>query len=145
MKDILVVGGGVVEKEGKILLVQEKKETARKRWTPPVGRIKFDEDILSATIREIKEETGYDVELTNLVGIYEGYKEGKKVIVFAFRTKIVGGELKPKIDEHFDVKWFTKEEIENLREGELREGAKTILKDYFNGKGFDYKDLIKNY
>lgn len=143
MKNVFVICGGVVEKDNKILLVQEKKESAYKRWNLAAGRLKFGEDIISATKREVKEETGYDVEIIDLIGIYENHQEGKKIVGFAFRTKIIGGELKIDKNEHFDAKWFTKQEMKNL---ELRDdGVRIIVEDYFKGKSYDHKKLIKKY
>ena len=53
--------------EGKILLTQrEDFET----WILPSGGVEDGESIAQAAIRETKEETGLDVELTRLVGIY---------------------------------------------------------------------------
>ncbi len=53
--------------EGKILLTKrEDFET----WILPSGGVEEGESLAQAAIRETKEETGLDVELTRLVGVY---------------------------------------------------------------------------
>ena len=40
------------------------------KWCFPGGFIEFDEDFLTAAIREVKEETGFDVEITSILSVY---------------------------------------------------------------------------
>ncbi|MDQ1914318.1 NUDIX domain-containing protein [Paenibacillus sp. GD4] len=47
----------------KVLLIKENKPPVRDKWNFPGGRIEQDEDILDAARREVKEETGYDVDI----------------------------------------------------------------------------------
>ena len=58
-----VIVGGIIEKDGKYLLVQEAKEKCYKKWNFPAGHLDFNESLKEGAIREIKEETGCDVEL----------------------------------------------------------------------------------
>ncbi len=51
-------------------MVQEM-DNGIKCWNQPAGHVELNEDILLAAIREAKEETRYDVELTGFVGIYQ--------------------------------------------------------------------------
>ena len=58
------------------------------------------ENLAETAIREIKEETGYDVEINELVGVYtkyfQTYPNGDKAqsIVIVFTCSIAGGEKK---------------------------------------------------
>ena len=61
-----IVVGGVLEKDGKYLLVQEAQERCRGKWSIPAGRLDMNETILDAAKREIKEESGLDVEFAKL-------------------------------------------------------------------------------
>lgn len=56
-----VIVGGIIEKEGKYLLVQEAKKKCYEKWNFPAGHLDFNESLEQGTIREIKEETGCDV------------------------------------------------------------------------------------
>ena len=58
-----VIVGGVIEKDGKYLLVQEAKKKCYEKWNFPAGHLDFNESLEQGAIREIKEETGCDVKL----------------------------------------------------------------------------------
>jgi hypothetical protein len=69
------------------------------------------ESLAQAAIRETKEETGLDVELTRLVGIYSrlgGWSPGYMVL---FAARPVGGETKCQEGETIDVEWFAFDEL----------------------------------
>ena len=59
----------VVEKDGRFLFV---KEHAEKRivLNQPAGHLEMDESLIQAATRETLEETGWDIEITQLIGIY---------------------------------------------------------------------------
>ena len=59
----------VIEDQGRFLLVEELKG-GRAVLNQPAGHLEPDESLIEAAIRETVEETGYDVELTGVVGIY---------------------------------------------------------------------------
>jgi ADP-ribose pyrophosphatase YjhB (NUDIX family) len=135
---LVVVVGCVIEKEGKILLVQEgpghRVTSARGTWNIPAGRVEAGTAIFENALREVKEEAGYDVELDDIVGIYENLHSaaGDHVIRINFRAHIVGG--KPKFDgnEIADVKWFTPEEILAMPANKLR-GIRETVEDFVKG------------
>lgn len=75
----------------KILLTKrEDFET----WILPSGGVEDGESIAQAAIRETKEETGLDVELTRLVGIYSRLGNMSPVHAMLFIAKPIGGEIK---------------------------------------------------
>ena len=77
--------------EGKILLTQrEDFET----WILPSGGIEEGESIGQAAIRETKEETGIDVELTRLVGVYSRISNISPGYMVLFAAKPIGGKIK---------------------------------------------------
>ena len=59
----------VVEDNGRFLMVEELKRE-RAVLNQPAGHLDTDESLIDAAIRETLEETGYDVELTGVIGIY---------------------------------------------------------------------------
>ena len=122
-----IVVGGVIEKDGKYLLVQEAKEKIRGKWCIPAGHLEPNETLFEGAKREIKKESGFDVELTGLCQICDGAKEGKTIIIIVFTAKILGGEIKIDPSEILDVKWFTYAEIvamkDQLRDVDLILGA----------------------
>lgn len=59
----------LVERDGRFLFVDEMADGQRV-LNQPAGHVDEGESILHAAVRETREETGWDVELTHLVGIY---------------------------------------------------------------------------
>jgi 8-oxo-dGTP diphosphatase len=90
-----VPGAGVlVEMEGGIVLVQRGQPPFVGWWALPSGYIETDESVEQAAVRECREETGLDVELLELFGVYS-FPEGpvQSGIVIFYRARPVGGEL----------------------------------------------------
>ena len=59
----------VIEKDGRFLFVKEHAEE-RVVLNQPAGHLEMDESLIQAAIRETLEETGWDIEITQLIGIY---------------------------------------------------------------------------
>lgn len=136
--DYLVVAGAVVEKDGKIILVQEAKQPARELWNTPAGHIEKGESPLEAAKREVKEETGLDIEITGLVGVYIGkslISPNRIVAKIAFRGSVVGGNGQFNKDEILNVKWFKPSEILAMKDSELR-GIRKEIEDFVAGKNY---------
>lgn len=117
--EIKIVTGGVLEKNGKFLLVQENQKICKGQWNIPAGRLDGNESIIEGAKREIFEETGCQVEITGVLEIFNQVLEGKNVVVFVFDTKIVNENVKVDGIEISDAKWFTYEELLNMKD-ELR-------------------------
>ena len=89
-------GGFVFNKEGEVLLQKEVTLTLGAFQ----GAMEIGESAAETAIREIKEETGYDVEINELIGVYtkyfQSYPNGDKAqsIVMCFSCSIVGGDKK---------------------------------------------------
>ncbi|OTW85492.1 NUDIX hydrolase [Bacillus toyonensis] len=102
-------GGFVFNKEGEVLLQKRGDFNA---WGFPGGAMEIGESAAETAIREIKEETGYDVEIHELIGVYtkyfQTYPNGDKAqtIVMCFSCSIVGGNKKIDGDETLDLKFF---------------------------------------
>ncbi|MCX3058875.1 NUDIX hydrolase [Streptomyces beihaiensis] len=84
---------------GEVLLIHK---TDNDLWAVPGGGVDVGESAPDAAVRETKEETGFDVEVTGLVGIYTNpahvmaYDDGevRQQFSICFRTRITGGELR---------------------------------------------------
>jgi ADP-ribose pyrophosphatase YjhB (NUDIX family) len=89
--------------EGKLLLTKrEDFET----WILPSGGVEEGESLAQAAIRETKEETGLDVELTRLVGVYSRLGSWSPGYMVLFAAKPIGGEIKCQVGETIAVEWF---------------------------------------
>ncbi|MCL2085685.1 NUDIX domain-containing protein [Candidatus Saccharibacteria bacterium] len=119
--------GGIIEQDGKILLVQELKPDSHMKWWLPIGHLEYGETLQSAVIREIKEETGFDIELTGVLPVLNNVEH--KRLRFMFTGKITGGSVDERNqDETNAVKFFSVKEIEQMVEqGEIRFGNFILL------------------
>ena len=111
-----VIVGGVLEKDNKYLLVQEAKEKCRGKWNLPAGHLDPNETLFEAAKREIKEESGLDVELSGVCQIGNRKLENDLFVSVIFSAKVINGDIHFDPDEILDVKWFTYEEILSMKE-----------------------------
>lgn len=113
----VIIVGGVIEKDGKYLLVQEAKSSCRGKWNLPAGHLDIGESLQEGAKREIKEETGCEVELTGICQI-----GNRKRIDLAFVAVIFTAELTAEMvqalnpQEIMSTKWFSYEEILAMRD-----------------------------
>jgi len=116
MVKLHIVGSNIIEKNNKILLMQETLKKVKGKWNLPAGKLDTREDIITCAIREGEEETGFRLKPSYLIGIYQHHLTlESNVILFVFRSEIIGGKLTiPK--EAMNVKWFSLDEIRKLNE-----------------------------
>jgi len=82
-------------KDNSVILIRRKKEPFKEHWALPGGFLEYGETAEHAAIREMKEETGLDIEIIKLVGVYSDPSRDPRghVISIAFLAKEVGGDL----------------------------------------------------
>jgi len=96
------LGAAVVIRDGQqIVLVQRDDFEV---WTVPGGAVEAGESVGDAAIREAREETGLEVELTHLVGVYSRPTWDSHAVIFAAR--VIGGTARPQAGESLEVRWF---------------------------------------
>jgi ADP-ribose pyrophosphatase YjhB (NUDIX family)/ribosomal protein S18 acetylase RimI-like enzyme len=89
--------GVLVEMEGGVVLIKRGHNPKKGRWALPAGFIEADESIEEAAIRECKEETNLDVELTEMfhVDSFPNDPTPQSGIIIFYRAKPIGGLLAP--------------------------------------------------
>lgn len=110
-----VIVGGVLERDGKYLLVQEAKKMCYGKWNIPAGHLDVGETIFEAAKREIKEESGLDVELTGVCQIGNSKLEDGIFVSIIFSTKALGDDIKFGSNEILDARWFSYEELLSMK------------------------------
>ncbi len=115
-----VIVGGIIEKEGKYLLVQEAKKKCYEKWNFPAGHLDFNESLEQGAIREIKEETGCDVKLDGVCYVANRILEDDLFVMIVFNAKLINENIEFDKEEILDVKWFDYDEIVNQMESMLR-------------------------
>jgi 8-oxo-dGTP diphosphatase len=111
-----------IEDDDKILMVQERGQ-AQGLWSIPLGHVESGESLREAAKREVKEETGYLVNISKSLGKkivsdtdYKGGNKDKRKIIEVnfFKGKIASGTLSPNRKSLLDAKWIEKNKILNL-------------------------------
>lgn len=108
----------VQDARGRVLLIHK---TDNDLWALPGGGHEVGESIAQTVVREVKEETGYDVEIVGLSGTYTNprhvmaYEDGevRQQFSIAFRARLVGGEARTS-SESKRVEWVDIDETEGL-------------------------------
>lgn len=114
-----IIVGGVLEKDGKFLLVQESKKSCYGKWNIPAGHLDPKETLFEGAQREVFEETGCKVKPKELLEISNRVMENDVLVAIIFSTEILEENINYDKNEILDVKWFTYEEVMNMKE-ELR-------------------------
>ncbi|MBR4351090.1 MAG: NUDIX hydrolase [Bacilli bacterium] len=107
---MIIVGGVIRNNENKYLLIKEKKEKYYGMYNLPAGHLEENELLLDGAKREIKEETGYDVDIKGLIQI--GNTE--KFTSFIFYCEITSDQELYNSDEIMSVEWLNYEDIKNI-------------------------------
>ena len=106
--------GILIETDGGIVLIKRGGQVKTGSWALPSGYIEADESVEEAAIRESREETGLEIQLKDLLGIYS-FPEGPPtsgIIVF-YRAVPVGGILRAG-DDAADVRIFAPDELPEM-------------------------------
>lgn len=89
-----------VTREGRLLLVRHRKEGEGEYYLLPGGGVKWGESMAEALHREVREETGLEVQAGRLLCVSETfYPDGSRHIVnLVFKGLERGGEIRPSSD-----------------------------------------------
>jgi ADP-ribose pyrophosphatase YjhB (NUDIX family) len=133
-KIILNCAGALIIKENKILL---QRRTDNGKWGFIGGLVEMNETYEQAALREIREETGLEVQLESFLGIFHNHNmvwsngDAAHVISAMFTARIVRGE--PRIDEEsYELRFFGTEEMPELFAEDHLEAMKAYLQGVRN-------------
>jgi 8-oxo-dGTP diphosphatase len=110
----LVGIGAVVVKDSCVLLVRRGSEPMKGNWTLPGGVLEVGETLAQGVAREVKEETGLEVEIVELVEVLDRIhrQEGRiryHYVIADYLCKVTGGELRAASDADA-VRWVERAE-----------------------------------
>lgn len=129
----------IFDDERRILMVRQHHED-KDIWMVPGGAIEENENARQAAIREVKEETGLDVEIEKLIWHVEevSEKRGQRFVNF-FLAKIVGGNLELGYDPELlgqeqvmkEVRFVSKEELKSFE---------NVYPEYLRSELWEFKE-----
>jgi 8-oxo-dGTP diphosphatase len=99
----------IVRDGNRVLLVKRKNNPFKGKWALVGGFVEYGEKVEEAAKRECREETGLEVELERLVGVYSDPNRDPRghVVSICFLARVVGGKLKAGSDA-LEAKFFKK-------------------------------------
>jgi 8-oxo-dGTP pyrophosphatase MutT (NUDIX family) len=120
--DLVIAPGvaAIIHDSAGRLLLQEK--ASGEGWSLPAGAIELGETPQTAVIREVLEETGWDVVVDGIIGVFGGnkfrytYPSGDQVeyVIVMFKCSIVGGDGRPTDAETRSLRYFARNEMPSL-------------------------------
>lgn len=127
-------GACISNSKGEILL--QKRSREKEIWGLPGGAVEFGESIEEAVIREVKEETGLNVKVNYLIGVYSKYfakyqnGDNAQTICYLFKCSVLDGTLTIDYEETFDLQFFGTYDIPEL----FNQQHKDMINDFMQNR-----------
>ena len=134
----------VVVREGRLLMVEEHAH-GKLVLNQPAGHLEPDESLYEAALRETREETGWDVQLTAFVGAYQWKAPdsdkgpGRHYLRFAFAAEPLAHDpARPLDDGIVQALWMTPSELQQAQPRHRSPLVWQVVTDYLAGRRFPH-------
>lgn len=107
-KHSVSVAGVVVDAAGRVLTIRRQDNG---HWEPPGGVLELSESPEAGVCREVAEETGMNIRVDRLTGVYKNVTRG--IVALVFRCS-PGEEHPHPTSEAVEVRWMDREEVQRL-------------------------------
>ncbi|HEY6770341.1 MAG TPA: NUDIX hydrolase [Candidatus Sulfotelmatobacter sp.] len=113
------VGAVIIERDS-VLLVKRAHPPLQAQWSIPGGVLEVGELVRETAVREAREESGLNVEVGKLLGVYDRVLRDAEqrvqyhYVLIDFLCRRVSGELQAG-DDATEVRWFTRQELPGLK------------------------------
>ncbi|MBN1884000.1 MAG: NUDIX hydrolase [Candidatus Krumholzibacteriota bacterium] len=98
--------GVLLRDGGRVLLVRRRFDPFRGLWTIPSGYIEYEEDVRGTAVREVREETGLEIDLGPVIGAVSCHDDPRgNTLLVLFGAEVTGGEAVAG-DDADDIGWF---------------------------------------
>lgn len=127
---------GILIENNNILIVQQKLSESR-AWSLPGGRLERGESLEQGLKRELKEETGLDVQVERLLYLCDVNASDNTILHITFLLKRIGGEITLPTNEYdanpiHDVRFVSIDELSNYGFSEV---FMQVIKNGFQKSG----------
>lgn len=126
----------IVFQDNRLLMVQEK-DSPKDTWTLPGGWCDIGESPVQAAIKEVKEETGFDIQISKFLGIMDRNKYQQSTLYhvynIVFMAEIVGGQNDPNYEVN-KVDFFNLSSLPKLSKKISRDELDVVLQAYKNNE-----------
>ena len=106
------VAAAIFDKSGDNVLLIKRRDNGN--WEPPGGILELDETIEEGLRREVREETGAEIEVGPLTGVYKNMTRG--IVALVFRCSL-RGTANQESDEAALIAWHPLDTVTSLMEG----------------------------
>jgi 8-oxo-dGTP diphosphatase len=121
MQGRIVVGVAAViwNSRGDVLLIRRAKEPRKGQWSLPGGKLEFGETLLEGVLREVREETGLEVEILGLVDVAETIRDASvgaaddHFVLIDYGARVISGTAEAASDAA-EARWFPLDELDAL-------------------------------
>ena len=121
----------ILDSDNQVLLTQRKIPPFQGEWVMPGGKIDLGEPIITALQREVMEEVGLQVEVEELIDVFEHVTPGEEnyhFIILYYRCRPLYCDISHSHDEVAEARWVPREEVSNYR---MPDGTRFIMGKVF--------------
>jgi 8-oxo-dGTP diphosphatase len=127
-----IVGVGAVILDGpRVVLVRRGTEPLKGEWSLPGGVLELGERLHQGVAREVREETGLQIEVLDVAGVFDRIlpdPDGRPqfhYVLIDYVCRVEGGELRAAGDVT-DAKWASEDELTGYK---LTESTEALIRD----------------
>ena len=116
---VLGVAAVIWNDQGCVLLIRRAKEPRKGQWSLPGGRLEFGETLIEGVRREVREETGLEVEILGLIDVAETIRDAEAgaandhFVLIDYSARVISGTAVAASDAA-EARWFALAELDAL-------------------------------
>lgn len=124
----------IIDSDEQVLLTKRNIDPFKGEWVMPGGKIDLGEPIIKALQREVREEVGLEVEVQDLIDVFEHLTPGEDnyhFVILYYRCRPLSCDISRNCVEVAEARWVAQEELVNYP---MPDGTRFIL-----GKVFPFR------